>query len=148
MSPTRFCASSYHFRDIYFVIFYLQTVCQGYRVQFLQLHHSRAKSTNVSDTFLRLLLEFRRYHFFLYLTDKKQVMVKQCNFCNYTIRWQMSKSTYVSHTFLCQLLPFQKYKYFKCLTSKSRSRSQSTIFSITPFNSKCQNPQTIFFIHF
>ena len=37
---------------------------------------------------------------------------------------------------------------FFCLPSKSRSKSQSAIFAITPFDGKCQNLQMSFFYIF
>ena len=47
---------------------------------------------------------------------------------------------------LCLLaLTFSEILKFKIFTSKSRSRSRSAIFSIIPFDSKCQNLQTSFF---
>ena len=48
-------------------------------------------STHVFASFYH----FRYIIFFKYFTFKQQVKVTECNFCNYTIRWQISKSTNV-----------------------------------------------------
>ena len=80
----------------------------------------------------------------------------ECNFDNYTVRWQMSKFANVSHTFLRYLLQCQRYKtklpskrhtIFKLLPPKNISRSRSAIFAITPFDGICQNLQ-MFPTHF
>ena len=42
MSPTNFCATSYHFKYIKIKNIWLQKVGQGHRAQFSQLHHSMA----------------------------------------------------------------------------------------------------------
>ena len=45
MWPTHFSASSYRFREIKNLIFYLRKVYQGHEEQFLHLHHSIANVT-------------------------------------------------------------------------------------------------------
>ena len=64
-------------------------------------------------------------------------MVSEYNFCNGTIRWELSKSTRYSHTFFCAIsYRFRGIQMLNFLPSKSRSRSWSAIFKITMENVK------------
>ena len=90
--PVHFCAISYRFRDIKMYLFNFKKVGQDHGVQFSQLHHSMAKVKiyKCLPYIFALDLTVFTYQNFKFRTSKKYVNVMKCNFCNYTIRWQMS----------------------------------------------------------
>ena len=73
MSPSLFCASLYHFRDIKISNCFPSKVGQDHEIQFLQFHHSMANATIYKRllTFLRKLLPFQRFKNFKFVTFKK-----------------------------------------------------------------------------
>ena len=131
MSATYFCASSYRFRDIKILIFLpSQSSSSSWRVILsINLSMAYVKIYKCLPHILHMFLSFQRYKHFILFTFKKQVKVTECNFRNYTIRWQMSKSTDVFHTFCASSYRFRYINILNCSHSKSRSRSPSTIFA-------------------
>ena len=103
-----------------------------------------SKSTNVSHTFCASSYHFRYIYIYLFLTSKKQVKVTECIFAITSFDANVNIFNCPTH-FLRQLLPLQIYIFWNCLHPKSRSRSPIANFAITPFDSKYQSVQTLFF---
>ena len=120
MSPTNFCATSYRFRDIQSLHFYLQKVGEGHGVQFSQIHHLMATvkiNKCLPHVSALALTRFRNIKMYFFLPSKcrsisQSTIIAITSFdgnCQYL---QMSPDIFEL------LLPFQRYKKNKLLTFK------------------------------
>ena len=102
MSFTHFCASSYCFRDIKIGNFLpsksrSRSLCRIFAVTPID---DKCQNLQMSSThFCTSSYCFRDIQNKTFLASKS-ISRSQCNFCNDSIRWQLSKSTNVSHIFL------------------------------------------------
>ena len=99
------------------------------------------KSTNVSHTFLRYFLPFKRCKNFKFLSFKKQIKFIECNFYNYTIRWQsqnlkMSPGHFCNSSYL-----FRDIINFNFFTFKKQVKFTDYNFCNYPIRQQMSNQQ-------
>ena len=146
---THFCANFYHFRDIKFKNFDFQKIGQGHRVQFSQWHLSmeNAKIYRCLSHIFALALTVSEIEPIL-----KNVPSKSSSWSHIVVQfsqWHHLMANVKIYKCLPQIFVlsyhFRDIQISNFLPLKNRSRSQSTIFPITPFDGKYQNLQTSFF---
>ena len=96
-NDTQFCANFYRFRDIQILFFYLHQLGIYSMECFSQFYHSTVtvKIYRCLSPIFALALTVSEIDKFYILTSRKQVKVTECNYRDYTFRWQMSKFTHV-----------------------------------------------------
>ena len=94
---------------------------------------------SLSTRYCRFSYIFRDINIKRIVTFRKYLNVTEYNFCNDTIRWQISDSTIFPHILLLDLTVSIIYIFFYFVTLKNSNRSRSTIFAMTPFDGRRQN---------